>query len=451
MTRLMGTAVFLLCALCLFAHTAYAAEEGFTPNFSVQSKAAYLYNMDTGDVIYAQNAHEKLPPASLTKIMTAVLAMELADDLDFDVVVYPGYVQDFLYDYQYIQGNGIVSNAELMAGDELTIREALYALMLPSGNEVAMSLAHHFGGGQQGFVDMMNRRARELGMSNTNFVNANGLFDPEHVTTAYDLALLTMHAIELPGFMEIVNTTVYQSPAIKLHPDGIPWITTNRMIVPENENYYPPVRGVKTGTLPQAGRCFISTASKDGFTYLLVVMGAPYLDEDGAILPRQMAFVETRQFYEWVFDTFRVKTLVDKGRHVGDIELRLNMEQDRLRLMTAERFTALLPTEIEASSVEFELFVPDFLVAPVQKHDRIGEAALILNGEEKGRVDLLAAESVDASYILVVLESVREVTRSFWFKFAVVGIVMLIVFYIVMMIIRNNANRRSGYRPRRRL
>jgi len=446
------TSVAFFCALFLLAQVpVYASEEGFTPNFDVQSTAVYLYNMDTGDLIYTLNANERRYPASLTKIMTCILALELTEDLDTEIVVYPQYVQDFLYDYQYIQGHGIVSNADLRAGEELTMRQILYAMMLPSANEAAMTLAHHIGGSQEGFVDMMNSRARALGAMNTNFMNPNGLFHQEHVTTAYDMALITMHAMTLPGFMEFANATVFECPPTNIHLNGLVWTTTNRMLVPDNEHYYAPVRGIKTGTLPQSGRCLVSTATKDGFTYLLVLMGAPYLDEDGGILPRQMAFVETRQFYEWVFETFRVKTLVDKGRHVGDIELRLNMEQDRLRLMTAERFTALLPTEVEASSVEFQLFVPEYLEAPVQKHDHIGEVALILNGEEKGRVDLLAAESVEASYILVMLENVREVTRSFWFKFAVIGAVFLIVFYIVMMVIRNNKLKRSGYRPRRRL
>lgn len=428
------------------------AENNYAPDFEVESKAVYLYNMDTGDRIFEKNAAEAMYPASLTKIMTCILALEHTENLDTEIVTYPQYVQDYLYDYQYIQGNGIVSNADLMAGEQLTMRQALYALMLPSANEVAMTIADHIGGSQEGFAAMMNVKAKELGARNTNFVNPNGLFDASHVTTAYDMAQITMYALELPGFMDIVTTSVFECPPTNIHENGLVWTSTNRMMMPESvEYYYGPVQGVKTGTLPEAGRCFISTATKDGFTYLLVIMGAPYLDEEGSPLPERREFLETKRIYEWVFDTFRVKTLVDKGKHVGDIALNLNLDQDRLRLMTADRYTALLPKDVEASSVTFIPDIPDSWDAPVAKGESIGEVALILNGEEIGRVELLAAETVNASQLLVILEKVKAVTRSFWFKFAVVLVVLLIVFYITLMILRNRNRRRSGYNPRRRL
>jgi D-alanyl-D-alanine carboxypeptidase len=217
------------------------------------------------------------------------------------------------------------------------------------------------------------------------------------------------------------------------------------------EYYYAPLKGIKTGSTPEAGRCFVSTATRDGFTYLLVILGAPYLDEEGNALEQRMEFVETRKIYDWVFATFRVKTLVDKGKHVGEIPLRLNMDQDRLRLMTADRFTALLPADIEAANVTFLPHIPDTWDAPVTKGERIGEVSLLLSGEEIGRVDLLAAETVEASQLLILLENAKSLTRTFWFKFAVVLIVFLTIYYAVLMIIRNRNMRKRGYKPRRRV
>ena len=429
--------------------------EGYTPSFVPTAQGVYLYNLDAEEVIYAKNKNEVMYPASLTKIMTCILALENTNNLATEKVVYPQYVQDYLYNYQYVQGNGMVSNAELMAREELTMKDALYALMLPSGNEVAMTIADHVGGSQEGFAAMMNARARELGALNTNFVNANGLFDPNHVTTPYDMALITRHAMELPGFMDIVNTTVYECPPTNIHPNGLVWSSTNLMMSPgSSKYYYAPVQGVKTGSLPEAGYCFVSTAAQDGFTYLLVVMGAPMFDGEGVRVPERTDFLETKNFYEWVFSSFRVKTLVDKGKHVADIPLRLCQEQDRLRLMTAERFTALLPEDVEVSQVEFEAKIPEFLNAPVEKHTEVGEVTLWLAGKEIGRVPLLAAETVVASPMLILLEKVKEVLRSFWFKFAVTLLVLLIVAYIALMIVRNRNRSRSSrnnYRPRRRM
>lgn len=435
-----------------FPMSAFATSEGYQPPFEVSAKGVYMCNLDldSGKLIYQKNAHTAMYPASLTKIMTCVLVLETVSDLDFETITYPNYVQDFLYDYQYVKGNGEVSKAGLMAGETLTMRDALYALMLPSANEVAMMVADHIGGSQKGFVDMMNARAKELGMLNTNFMNANGLFDQDHYTTPYDMYVLARHAMTVPGFMEIANTASYVCPPTNIH-DSLPWSTTNLMIVPNSDYYYPPLKGIKTGTLPEAGRCFISTATKDGYTYLLVVMGSSYLDETGAVIPDQMAFRDTRKLYDWVFDAFRVKNLVDKGKYVAEVPLRLNLDQDHVKLMTAARYTYLLPNDIDISSVTLIPEIPEFVKAPVQKWDKAGEVALMLSGEEIGRVDLLYAESVEASQMLVLLERLLEITRTFWFKFAVIMVVFLFFFYVALMIIRNRNRRRSGYKPRRRL
>lgn len=445
--------MLLLCAallVCAISPPALAAE-GYSPDFEVNARAVYLYNLDTETLIWSNNADMPLAPASTTKIMTCILALENTPDLERETVVYPAYVQDYLYDYQYVQGNGAVSHAGLMAGEELSMKDALYALMLPSANEVAMTIADHIGGSQEEFVAMMNRRARELGATNTNFVNANGLYDDGHVTTAHDLYVMARHAMSLAGFMDIVTATSYSCPPTNIHESGLKWETTNQMMVQNSSHYYPSVKGIKTGALPQAGHCLVSTASRDGFTYMLVVLGATTTDADGKQIAGQAAFIESKKIYDWVFDTFRVKKLVERGRHVTEIPLRLNMDKDHIKLMTGDQFTSLLPKDIEASSVTLIPEIPDSVDAPVEKGDKIGEAVLILSGEEIGRVPLLAAESVSASQLLVTLEQVKNIMRSFWFKFAVVFIVLLILLYIVLMIVRNRNQRRRGYKPRRRL
>jgi len=444
-----------LCSLLVIAVVcvslsagAHAAAVG-EPNFDISAKGVYLYNLDTDLLIYEKNADEPMYPASLTKIMTCILALEKTGDLDKEMLTYPNYIQDYLYNYQYVQGNGGVSTGGLLAGQELPMRELLYALMLPSANEAAMIIADHLAGSQESFADMMNARARELGCTGTSFVNPNGLFDARHVTTPRDMALLTQHAMDLPGFMEIVSTTTR-----RYTPSGgseLVWETTNQMMVEKSSYYYPALRGVKTGTLPESGYCFVSTATRDGFTYLLVVMGAPITDSEGKTVSQNTAFAETQRLYDWVFDTYKRKSLVERGKYVKEIPLRLSMDKDFLQLMTADRFTALVPNSVEASSVTMKFDIPESVDAPVKKGDLIGKVTLVLAGEEIGEVELLAAESVSASTLLLVLEKVRAVVGSFWFKFAIIFILLLIAFYVVMIILRNRGRRKSGYRPRRRL
>ncbi|WRS28601.1 D-alanyl-D-alanine carboxypeptidase family protein [Oscillospiraceae bacterium MB08-C2-2] len=448
---LMVAAVFLFQVVLGSFLTVTAQAQSYSPPHEVSAQYVYLYNLDTETLIYEKNSNEAAYPASLTKIMTCLLALEMTEDLDSTLLTYPLYIQDFLYDYQYVKKNGAVSLAGLSMGETLSMRQMLYALMLPSGNEAALIIADYLGGGsQQTFIEMMNKRAKELGANNTNFVNPNGLFDESHTTTAKDMFLIARHAMSVPGFMDIVSTTSYETGPTNKH-DNLTWRTTNQMMVPASSYYYPALQGIKTGTLPQAGKCLVSTASKDGFTYLMVVMGAPMADSGGNAYAQDMNFSETKRLYDWVFDTFKVKALVEKGKYVSEVELKLSMDKDFVQVMTAERFTALLPDDIEASSVTLVPVVPESLNAPIQKGDEVGYLRLLLSGDEVGQVKLVAAESVAETPVLVFLEKFKSILGSFWFKFAVVLVVLLIILYSFWMIMRNKRRRTSSYRPRRRL
>jgi D-alanyl-D-alanine carboxypeptidase (penicillin-binding protein 5/6) len=457
MKRIAGVLLGLLMAALMAAPA--AAETYYPPPFEVEAEGIYLYNLDTDTPIAQKNMDEPMYPASLTKIMTCILALEGTANLDTETLTYPTYVQDYLYRYQYVDGNGAISLGGLMAGEELSMRQLLYALMLPSANEAAMIIADHMGGSQEEFAEMMTAKAREIGAASTTFVNANGLFHPEHVTTPADMAKIAMYAMDVPGFMEIVTTTSYDSGPTNLHPDGIPWDTTVKMQVANHESYYPGLAGIKTGSVPEAGDCLVSTCTRDGVTYLLVVMGADSLDEEGAPLPARGAFTATKQLYDWVFTDFRRKTLVDQGEHRSEIKVNLSMDTDYVTLMTGGRLTHLVQASVDVSDVTLE---PDFgkdaqgnpitsIVAPVEKGQQIGELRVVLAGEEIGRVPLLAAESVAASPVLLLWERLKEIMSGIWFKFGVILLVLLVIFYAVVMILRNRNRRRNGYRPRRRI
>ncbi len=442
----------------LSALPAYAAPN-HQPDFEPSSEFIYLYNMDTGEVIYEKNADKPAYPASLVKIMTCILALENTPDLGVPTV-YPNYVQDYLYNYG--RNYGSVSLAGMYAGEEMPMKDLLYGLMLRSGNETAMIIANHVVGGsandpanQAKFVEMMNKRAKELGAVSTNFVNPNGLFDPQQVTTARDMAAITRHAVSLPGFMEIVSTAGYSAAPTNKNPEGLEWATTIQMQVPGTTYYYPYLKGVKSGTLPQSGRCLVSTATKDGFTYLLVTMGGPYLDSTGKVLEGRSDYEDHQRIYDWVFDSFKVKMLVAKNRALAEVPLRLNTEKDHIQLVTADNFTYLVPKDLDpATGVVMNFEVPEAVEAPITKGDAIGWVSLMLYNEEVGRVQLLAAESVEASRILVIWEQVKAVVASFWFKFAVIFLVLLVVLYTLLMIARNRHRRnrrKSLYKPKRRI
>lgn len=434
--------LFLVLVLVLCQPAVAAA---YTPDVEVQAKAYYLYNIDTNTVVAEKNVDQKLAPASLTKIMTCILAMENTEDLDAEKCVYSSDIQDYLYDYQWTQGNGAVSLGGLDAGEELSMRQLIYAAMLPSANEAAMIIADHIGGSQETFVEMMNKRAKELGATNTNFVNANGLYDENHVTTARDMAKITLHAMELPGFMEIVSSPSYDSGPTSTR-DNITWTSTIKMQIPGNELYYEGLQGVKTGSVPEAGDCFISTCTRDGFTYLLVILGSEYLDEDGNALPVRGSFTDAANLYDWVFNNFTSKTLVEKNSIESEASVARSFSTDHVRLMAGERFTYLIPKTMDVSEIIKEAVIPEEVDAPIEKGEQIGELKLKIGGEEIGSVPLLAAESVSANVILVILDTIGKILSSFVVKFLLILVLLFIVFYMALLLLRHYNRRRFGSR-----
>ena len=251
-----SVSAILLVIILFICSLPVSAAPNHTPDREVQSGSVYLYNMNTQKMVYQKNAEKQLYPASLVKIMTCILALENTADLDREIVTYPAYVQDYLFNYQRVHGANI-SLAGMFAGEQMPMRELLYGLMLRSGNEVAMIIADHIAGGQAEFVEMMNARARRLGALNTNFTNAHGLFDPAQVTTAKDMAIITEYAMSLPGFMDIVSATSYVAGPTNKN-ERLEWSTTNLMMMPNSRYYYPHLQGIKTGTIPESGRCFVS-------------------------------------------------------------------------------------------------------------------------------------------------------------------------------------------------
>lgn len=443
MRKLISTILIIMILLSSLGLSSAAAE--YTPNFEVSAKSVYLVNLDSNQLIYQKNANEPMEPASLTKIMTAILALENCADLDGTMVTMRQYIQDTMYTIN-MGTTGGVSLAGLLSGETLSMRKLLYAIMLPSGNEAAMMIADEIGDGSiPYFIEMMNEKARQLGALNTTFKNVNGLPGDGSITTAYDMYLITRYAMTLPGFMDIASTIYYEGGPTNKH-NTLQWNTTNRMMVPSSTSYYAPIKGIKTGTTEEAGFCFISTASKDGYNYMAVVMNVPY-DKTAVENP---VFPLTRQLYEWAFDTFTVKTLLERGKSFGEAKLKLAWGKDHVSLMSQDNFTSLIPNEISVSSVVFEPELPEVVRAPVALGDEIGKVHILLSGEEIGVVTLVASETVEASRLLVVLDKLQQIASTFVFKFIVVFLILTIILYAALMIIRNRNRRRYGRVNRRK-
>lgn len=401
-------------------------------DFDISSKAVYLVNLDTGISVYEKDKDTKCYPASTTKIMTYIVTVENIKDLDNTKIKVKQSILDRL--------NGTGSSvAGLIGGETLTVTQLLNCLMIPSGNDAAMILADYVGNGSiTDFVTMMNNKAKELGCENTHFMNPHGLHDPDHYTTASDLAKITEYAMKLPKFMDITNTTV----SYCLGEDR-PLITTNSLIDEYNgDYYYTYAKGIKTGcTGDDSGYCLVSSAVYDGYSYLCVALGAPY-SKNGEELENG-AMIDSRNLYRWAFTSLELTTVIDEKTIVDEVGINFAWGKDRLKLTPATSYSTILPSDIKASSIDKVYNLPESVNAPVKAGDKIGTITLKYANNELATIDLVAAETIDQSDLLVALHGVGNVVSSPWFILIASLIVLLVVIYIIIITIYSKRRRNN--------
>lgn len=244
--RLLGCLFSLLCLILLFIHSGQA-------NIGVSAQNAILINQTTGDVLYEKNAYNKQSIASITKVMTAIIAIE-SSHMDDTVKASRNAI--------HTEGSSIY----LEEGEEMLLRDLVYGLMLRSGNDASVAIAEHIGGSEEGFVYIMNEKARWLGMTDTNFTNPHGLEEDNHYSTAYDMAILMKYAMQNQEFKEISSTSMYTAES-----RSYGWKNKNKLLT----HLYPHSTGGKTGFTSKAGRTLLSTAEKNGHQLIAVTLNAP--------------------------------------------------------------------------------------------------------------------------------------------------------------------------------
>jgi len=437
---------FSLLAVLLFSVGQFSSARAisYKPPFEAASQAVYLVNTDTGTVIYEKNADVPLHPASLTKIMTAILAIEAVDDLSSTMVTAPSYI------YDEFAGLG-VSTADIWRGETLSMEDLLYALLLPSACEAASIIADYVGEGSiDAFVDQMNRKAMELGAKHTHFENPHGLDDPEQVTTAYDMYLITRYALSFPVFEKICNTTYYEMPVTPRHPTAGAWFIkhTNMLLRRDTQYFYEYAAGVKTGSTPEAGRNLVSTASKNGYHYMLVTLGAPYENPDGS--GRNLSFVDAVQLYDWAFDNFSLITVLKENDVIDEIHVSLGQKQDFVTLTAGRDVVALLPSETDASSIQQTVILREDVRAPVSAGDVLGRVELYLSGSLLDAVDLEASQDVARSPWLYGLDAAKRFIGRSSTKGMLCGLLAMTVLYAAAQTRYTRAKRGERKARRRR-
>lgn len=318
-------------------------------DISVSAESAVVIEATTGRVLYEKNAHEKMPMASTTKVMTAIVALENGN-LDDIVEVGPNA--------SGVEGSSIW----LSVGEKMTLSDMLFGLMLASGNDAAVAIAEHIGGSMDGFVDMMNRKAQDIGAYNTHFANPNGLPIDNHYTTAYDLALISAYAMNNAMFCEIVKTQYKTLPW-----EGHEW---DRVVKNKNKILwnYEGGNGIKTGFTKDAGRCLSAAAQRDDMQLVSVVLAAPDMFNDCMAL------------MDYGFENYENNLIVKAGELVGEVAVDEGVE-DSFPVYTMEDIYYPL-TQQEIEQLKKRVYIDDNVAAPVQKGQSVGHIDLWL-GENK--------------------------------------------------------------------
>lgn len=332
----------------------------------VSALAAILMDRDSGRILWSREACRRLPIASTTKIMTALLALESGREEDV-VTVSPAAAST--------EGSSIW----LEEGERKTLGELIYGLMLRSGNDAALAIAEHIGGTEQNFVAMMNDRAAALGAVGTHYCNPHGLPDSSHYSTAYDLGLITCRALQNERFRRIVST-----PAWTISWPGHPW---DRAMSNQNRllELYPGGDGVKTGWTRAAGRCFVGSATRKGWQLVCVVLNAPQMWEDAALL------------LDYGFDNYRHSKILPRGRVLCTAPVYKG--SGRVEAVVGEdHYLPLLPDEQER--LHCHISIDDTLRAPLAAGLQIGEVELYLAGELLGKAGLYAGHAVGRKGLL---------------------------------------------------
>lgn len=424
----MGKKIFalLICAAMLFAVPACVFAAGSDINMDVELSAAsaYIVNADTGRVVYAKNENERRAPASCTKIMTVGLVLELCEDLDGTVVTVPyGIWNEF--------GTANVSNAGLQGGEEITMHDLVCCMLVQSANEAAAVVADYYG--RDYFIGLMNSKARELGCTNTHFVNPHGLDDEDHYTTAKDLYLIARWAMEKDGFMEIASSNRYTISATNKH-EKRDLISTNKMQEPLSGYYTAYIRGIKTGTTDAAGRCLVSSAVKDDMTYVSVLLGCPMETDTRFWEEGASVYTDARLMYDWCFRNLRISPVAGSGAPITEVSLKYAKDKDYLVLYSLGEIDTLLDrNNTEEPEIRYEAHVPEQVEAPLESGTVLGTADVYCDGEFMGTVDLVTRENVERSVFDFVMDMIARVLTSVPAMVVYVLLLIAVLIYVFYM------------------
>lgn len=431
MLKRVFSAFLIICLIFTPILTVNAYEPS---GIDITANAAMLVSMDTDEVLYEKNADKQVYPASITKIMTALLMLE-SDKYDPDAKI---AMSEQALDL--ISGTGS-SVSLLRAGEEITQLDLVYMVLMSSYGDCALLAAEYYGGSSENFVAMMNSRATELGLTNTHYENPIGLHHQENYTTARDTYVLTKFALQNATFKEVCESTRH---TVKTSLSGQRVLSTTNFLQDNTTNYYYTyAKGVKTGYTDEAGRCLVSTASYNGYNYMCLVFGCPPNAKNH--------FTESADLYRWAFNNFEFKTVANTENPVAEIGVDLSLDTDFVSLYVDQGFVSVLPKDADDSTISIVAKPTSEIVdAPIKKGQVLGTADIIYAEKIIGTVNLISNEDIQKSTLLTALRAVKNFFTSSYMKVLYILIALIILIFIIAVIklnVKRSKKRKIKYVP----
>ena len=441
--RIFPLILLLSLVMSMFAPAALALE---VPQLNGQ--AAVLVDLDAGRVLYGYNMDAERAPASLTKVMTVLLALEAVDSgrvsLDEMIVAQDDCLEGLEDDS---------STSGIAPGVVISMKDLLYCALLQSANEACNIIGRYIGGSISGFVDQMNRKAEQLGCQHTHFVNTNGLPAENHYSSAYDQYLIFAEAMKHPLFMEISNAASYSADCTAVN-NGEPIGNSNALInitsiYSNGGRYlYEGASGGKTGYTRAAGYCLISTAQRNGVRLLAVAMGCD--GQLNAQVDDYYNFVDSRTLYDWGFNNFSYRTLLSANEVVERQDVELAEGDAMAMLRPQEELRALMPNEVTDDDIRREVILyNDTLRAPIGAGTVLGEVRIYVGSSLYGTSRLVNSSAIELSRNAYLARRVGEILSKGW-VIALISVLLFFTIIYLILITRYRRLRKKHLRERRR-
>ncbi|ENQ3104441.1 D-Ala-D-Ala carboxypeptidase DacF. Serine peptidase. MEROPS family S11 [Bacillus sp. 491mf] len=342
------------------------------PKLAEQASSAIVIEQDTGKVLFEKSPNEKLPPASMTKIMTMLLIMEQIEKGKLKLT-------DKVRTSEHAASMG-GSQIFLEPGEEMTVDEMLKGIAIASGNDASVAVAEHIAGSEEGFVEKMNKKAKDLGLKNTHFQNPTGLPAKNHYSTAYDMAVM---AKELMKYPLIRKYTGKYEDYLREDTDKKFWlVNTNKLV-----RFYPGVDGVKTGFTTEAKYCLTASAERNGMRVISVIMGSPTSKERNA---------EVTKLLDYAFSQYMTKKMYTRGEKIKTVKVGKG-KKETVDLVAADNASLLMKKGETMKDIKKEIVAEEKVKAPIKKGDALGTLVIKKGNEVLLKQTIVAKEDVAAA------------------------------------------------------